>query len=147
MRIRTSSRLVSSSITITPPVPIAEPTSRSESASILTPSSLSPRSGGIEEPPGITHLIFLLPITPPATSLINSVRRVPEGSSYTPGLLTCPLIPNNIVPGCLGAPILENHSQPFLIIAGMLVIVSTLLIVVGFPHKPFCAGNGGLTLG
>ena len=54
-----------------------------------------------------------------------------------PGLFTCPLIPNKIVPGCFGAPIFENHSQPFFIIAGMFVIVSTLLIVVGQPHNPF----------
>jgi hypothetical protein len=49
-----------------PAVPTAEPAAFNPSASIVTPSMLSPRRIIVEEPPGMTALIFLLPGTPPA---------------------------------------------------------------------------------
>ena len=40
-------------------------------------------------------------------------------------------------------PVSVNHAGPLVTIGAMLYQVSTLLMLVGLPHRPFCAGNGG----
>ena len=43
----------------------------------------------------------------------------------------------------LALPIAVNHAGPLATMGGMLNQVSTLLMFVGLPHRPFCAGYGG----
>ena len=40
-------------------------------------------------------------------------------------------------------PVSVNQAGPLATIGAMLYQVSTLLMLVGFPYSPFCAGNGG----
>src|SRR5262245_38940084 len=140
-------RSVFSSMTISPAVPTADPAAFRLSASMQTPSRSSPLRIIVEEPPGMTALIRFPPCTPPAYFSMISRRGTPVGISYTPGLFTCPLTPTRIGPGCFGTPIFEYASQPIRRINGTFAIVSTLLIVVGHPQTPYCAGNGGLMRG
>src|SRR5512139_3585594 len=72
---------------------------------------------------------------------------VPMGTSTRPVLLILPTSENILVPLLVSVPILEYHSAPLEIICGTLAHVSTLLMDVGFPHKPACTGYGGLALG
>ena len=62
-------------------------------------------------------------------------------------MFTFPPSAKTFVPLEFSVPIDEYHSGPFKIIWAMLAYVSTLLINVGLPHKPTCAGYGGFTLG
>jgi hypothetical protein len=48
-----------------------------------------------------------------------------------------------ISPGVIALQMLANASAPRRIIHGTIARVSTLLMSVGLPHKPDCAGNGG----
>ena len=70
-----------------------------------------------------------------------------EETSTSPELLTLPVRAKTFVPLESAVPMLENHSAPFVMITGIFAQVSTLLIIVGQPHKPFCAGKGGLGVG
>src|SRR5205814_3651527 len=71
------------------------------------------------------------------------LKLYPIGSSYTPGLFTCPLRQNNRVPPFFGVPRFAYHSAPFMMIGGTLANVSALLMTVGPPQSPTTAGNGG----
>ena len=68
-------------------------------------------------------------------------------TSTNPEFLILPVRAKTFVPLVSSVPIPENHSPPLLIITGILANVSTLFIIVGSPHTPFTAGNGGLGLG
>src|SRR5690242_18996745 len=72
---------------------------------------------------------------------------MPSSSSYTPGLVTWPDMPNSFGPGDDWVPIDRNHCGPFSRIGGIQQSVSTLLMTVGLPNAPAIAGNGGLLRG
>src|SRR5437867_2429126 len=99
-------------------------------------------------PPQIAAL-YLPPFIPPASFSIEYSSVMPSSSSYTPGLLTWPLIPNSFGPGDFSVPIDLNHAAPLSrpTMCGTQQSVSTLLITVGRANAPAIAGNGGLFLG
>src|ERR1035438_7818914 len=68
---------------------------------------------------------------------------VPRGISTRPVFWILPTSEKTLVPGLLALPVSENHCGPRLTMGAMLHQVSTLLILVGLPYRPFCAGNGG----
>ena len=84
---------------------------------------------------------------PPPISNTISLKVVPIGTSTNPTLFTFPPNANTLVPLDVAVPIDEYQSAPFNIICAIFAYVSTLLINVGQPHKPLCAGYGGFTLG
>src|SRR5580704_14158531 len=130
MRIQAFTMQVSSSMTITPPDPSMLFAFASESKSIGTSHS-SAFNTGHDDPPGITAFNFLPPRIPPPTSLIIRNSGKPIGSSYTPGLLTCPDRQNSRVPPFFGVPSAANAAPPFNKIDGTAQKVSTLLSTVG----------------
>src|SRR4030042_6531981 len=69
------------------------------------------------------------------------------GTSASPLLLTLPAKQNTLVPLLFSVPNSAYLSPPFLIIQDTEARVSTLLMLVGFPHNPSLAGNGGRGLG
>src|ERR1039458_6953450 len=72
---------------------------------------------------------------------------VPSGISTRPVLATLPTSENTFVPELFGLPVSLNQAGPLVTMGATLYQVSTLLMLVGYPHKPFCAGNGGRGLG
>src|SRR5208283_2342244 len=68
---------------------------------------------------------------------------VPSGISTRPVLLTFPTSEKTFVPELLGLPVSVNQAGPLVTMGEMLYQVSTLLMLVGLPQSPFCAGNGG----
>ncbi len=58
-----------------------------------------------------------------------------------------PTIENVLVPLLSSDPTLLNSEGPFCITKVTLAMVSTLLMTVGFPHKPEVVGNGGRVRG
>src|SRR5271165_836829 len=68
---------------------------------------------------------------------------VPRGISTKPVLVILPTSENTLVPALLGLPVSLNQAGPLVTMGAMLYQVSTLLMLVGIPHRPFCAGNGG----
>ena len=100
-----------------------------------------------EGPPVWTALSFLPPIMPPPMSYMISFRGMPFGTSTSPVLFIFPVRAKTLVPLLFSVPKDAYHSPPLVIIWGTLAQVSTLLILEGFPHTPFWAGNGGLGLG
>ena len=76
-------------------------------------------------------------------SKMISRREIPMGTSTRPVFLTLPVREKILVPGLVSVPMERNQSAPFRMIWGTLAQVSTLLMLVGFPHRPFWAGNGG----
>src|SRR5580693_6090128 len=76
-----------------------------------------------------------------------SRKVVPLGSSYTPGLLTCPLTQKSRFPPFFSHPNFAYHSAPLLMMGGTQAMVSTLLMTVGQPKRPTTAGKGGLRRG
>ncbi len=61
----------------------------------------------------------------------------------SPVFLTLPTSEKTFVPELFSVPTPVNHSPPLEITTGILHQVSTLLIFVGIPYKPFSAGYGG----
>src|SRR5208337_2652444 len=96
-----------------------------------------------EGPPVCTALKALSPAMPPAISKIISLKVIPKGISTRPVLLTLPTRAKTVVPGLPLVPYLEYHWDPRAMIGAMWDQVLTLLIMVGLPHKPLWAGNGG----
>src|ERR1035438_9922256 len=68
---------------------------------------------------------------------------VPSGISTRPVLAILPTSENTLVPALLALPVSVNQAGPLATMGAMLHQVSTLLMLVGLPHRPFCAGNGG----
>ena len=68
---------------------------------------------------------------------------MPSGISTRPVFFTLPTSEKTLVPALASLPISVNHAGPLAMIGGMLYQVSTLLMLVGLPHRPFCAGYGG----
>src|SRR5579871_1902443 len=68
---------------------------------------------------------------------------VPRGISTRPVLFTLPTSENTLVPELLVLPVSLNQAGPLVTMGAMLYQVSTLLILVGIPHRPFFAGKGG----
>ena len=62
------------------------------------------------------------------------------GTSIRPVLSTRPARANTLVPLLFSVPMAANHSPPLRMMGAMLAKVSTLLIRVGQPHRPSCAG-------
>jgi len=62
-------------------------------------------------------------------------------------LFTFPDIANNLVPWLFFLPNELNQLAPLLKIVGTTATVSTFVTVVGQPHTPALAGNGGFSLG
>ncbi len=93
-----------------------------------------------EGPPVCTAFTFLVVPVPSPISKMNFSSVDPKGSSTKPVFFTFPTSENTLVPVLFSVPVCVNHSLPFSIMTGMLHHVSTLLIVVGLPYKPFSAG-------
>src|SRR3989339_252697 len=95
-------------------------------------------------PPVCTPLNFLSLRIPPPISQITSRRVIPNGTSTRPVLLIwptrlkifVPLLPFHGFSLTSPVPTLVNHSQPLLMILGILDQVSTLLSVVGLSQRP-----------
>ena len=68
---------------------------------------------------------------------------VPSGISTSPLLCTLPTREKTLVPELLALPVSVNHAGPLVTMGAMLYQVSTLLMLLGLPHRPFCAGKGG----
>ena len=68
---------------------------------------------------------------------------MPSGISTRPVFFTLPTSENTLVPALLALPVSVNQAGPFSTMGAMLYQVSTLLMLVGLPQRPFCAGNGG----
>src|SRR5579863_3075611 len=94
-------------------------------------------------PPVCTALTGCPLDEPSPTSYTKVLSGVPRGISTKPVFLTLPTREKTLVPGLLLLPVSVNHAGPLAMMGAMLYQVSTLLMLVGNPHKPFCAGNGG----
>ena len=76
-------------------------------------------------------------------SYISSLNVVPIGISTRPTLLILPPRANTLVPLDFSVPTDANSAAPSLRINGTQASVSTLLTIVGLPHRPDTAGKGG----
>src|SRR5258707_10983251 len=134
-----------SSSTRTTPDPSVAPTA-------LTPSKVrgtSSASGPTKDPaapPSSTACTGRPPRTPPAAS-ITPRRLTPNSYSYNPGRSTQPDRQNSRVPVESLVPIWAKADPPIRRISSTQSRVSTLLIAVGLPNRPDCAGKGGLFRG
>ena len=104
-------------------------------------------STGIDEPPGITALIFCRrACRPPARAAWR--RAYPSEPRSCPAGSTSPDTEKILVPPLLGLPSARNASAAVAqMIHGTAAKVSVLLMVVGLPYRPKLAGNGGLKRG
>ncbi len=96
-----------------------------------------------EGPPICTALMARPVDEPPATSSTISRMVMPMGTSASPPRLIFPASANTLVPRLFSVPTDANAAPPLSRIHGTLAYVSTLLMLVGSPQSPFCAGNGG----
>src|ERR1035437_7237093 len=78
---------------------------------------------------------------------MNLASGVPNGISTRPEFLILPTSEKTFVPALLALPVSVNQAGPFDTIGAMLYQVSTLLMLVGLPYRPFWAGKGGRDLG
>ena len=74
---------------------------------------------------------------------MNFASGVPSGISTRPVLFTLPTSEKTLVPALLALPVSVNQAGPLETIGATLYQVSTLLMLVGLPYRPFWAGNGG----
>src|SRR5208283_1136511 len=72
-----------------------------------------------------------------------SRRVIPMGTSIRPVFLIFPVKANTFVPFDFSVPYDANQDAPLVRIAVTFAKVSTLLMMVGLLHNPFCVGNGG----
>src|SRR5579871_3513129 len=96
-----------------------------------------------EGPPVCTAFTGFPLAPPPPMSYTKFLIGVPRGISTSPVFCTFPTSENTFVPALLALPVCVNHEGPLITIGAILHQVSTLLMFVGLPHNPFCAGNGG----
>src|SRR5664280_3617859 len=80
---------------------------------------------------------------PPPISSTMVRSEMPIGTSTRPVLRIAPARANTLVPLLRPVPMAANHLGPRRRIGATLAHVSTLLISVGLPQRPCCAGNGG----
>src|SRR3974377_835129 len=94
--------------------------------------------------PPVWTALMACPLPPPSPpSQPKVLSGVPSGISTRPVLWTLPTSENTLVPELFGLPVSVNHAGPLMTMGGMLYQVSTLLMLVGMPHSPFCAGTAG----
>src|ERR1035437_1572617 len=74
---------------------------------------------------------------------MNLASGVPSGISTRPELRTLPTSENTFVRALLALPVSVSQAGPLEPIDAVLYQVSTLLMLVGLPYRPFCAGKGG----
>src|SRR5208282_6020832 len=98
-------------------------------------------------PPVCTALNRLPLGTPPPMPKMISRSVVPYGTSARPVLRILPASAKTLVPFVFSVPNEAYHFAPRKMIGLMVAQVSTLLILVGLPHRPRCAGNGGRGIG
>src|ERR1035437_3392889 len=96
-----------------------------------------------EGPPVCTALNFLPSGMPPPSEKTISRSFMPIGTWTRPVLLTRPARAKTLVPLLFSVPMPANHAPPLRLIGGLFAKGATLLIRVGQPHRPDCAGNGG----
>ena len=65
---------------------------------------------------------------------------VPIGTSMSPVIAILPASGEDLRPLDFSRADAENQSPPRVMMGGMLAKVSTLLISVGLPHRPFSGG-------
>ena len=65
------------------------------------------------------------------------------GISIRPARRTLPASAKTLVPLLVAVPMPANASAPWRMIHGTMARVSTLLMRVGLPQRPDCAGKGG----
>ncbi len=100
-----------------------------------------------EGPPIWAALNFLPFCMPPPMRKIISPMGMPMGTSTMPVLTMSPARANTFVPLACSVPKPAYQPPPFSRIGGMLASVSTLLMIVGAPKRPFSKGKGGLGRG
>src|SRR4029450_10303149 len=91
-------------------------------------------------PPVCTALTERPFVPPSPTSYTKRARGVPSGISTRPIPLTLPTSEKTFVPALFALPIPVNHSAPLVTMGATLYQVSTLLMLVGAPKRPFWAG-------
>src|SRR5690242_8597096 len=134
-----------SSRTRTTPDPSVAPMARIPS-NVSGASSASGPTNEPAAPPSSTARSGRPPRTPPAASITwRSVT--PNSYSYRPGRSTQPDRQNSRVPVEFSVPMAAKAGPPIRRISGTQSSVSTLLMAVGFPNSPDCAGKGGLLRG
>src|SRR6185437_3629925 len=134
-----------SSRTRTTPDPSVAPMARTPS-NVSGASSASGPTNEPAAPPSSTARSGRPPRTPPAASITwRSVT--PNSYSYRPGRSTWPDRQNSRVPVEFSVPMAAKAGPPIRRISRTQSSVSTLLMAVGFPNRPDCAGNGGLLRG
>ena len=94
-------------------------------------------------PPVCTALNSPPSTMPPPMSNTMSRSEMPIGTSTSPEFTTRPARANTLVPLLSAVPIDAYQAAPLRMMGAMLANVSTLLISVGWPHKPDTAGYGG----
>ena len=107
-------------------------------------------SSGVAKPPAAPPINIACkwpPVTPPAKSSMRCRSVTPKGTSYTPGRATSPDTQNNFGPVDFSVPKRANASAPCAKMYGIFASVSTLLMTVGLPNKPYVAGKGGFMRG
>src|SRR5574340_877733 len=105
------------------------------------PAQLARLGAGVDAV-GVALLLAQLAEEPRGGAAAQHLPRsgVPIGSSNTPGCSTSPLREYSLVPVPWPLPRARNHAAPCATICGTLAMVSTLLINVGQPCTPACAG-------
>ncbi len=104
---------------------------------------VSARRAGMQPPdgpPARTALNVRPPLIPPPMSSTISRIVMPIGTSMSPPRLTLPASENTFVPLDFSVPSAANASGPCRKIHGRQARVSTLLMRVGLPQSPDCAG-------
>ncbi len=71
---------------------------------------------------------------------MKDLSGVPRGISTKPVFCTLPTSEKTLVPALLGLPVSVNQAGPLTTMGAMLYQVSTLLMLVGLPKRPLCAG-------
>src|SRR5664280_1558633 len=122
-------------MTIIPPEPMYEPSFWRCSYVIGVSNSragIRPPDG----PPVWTALMGLSEAEPPQIPSTTCRSVTPIGISTSPACLTLPVTAKTLVPVELPMPMPANHSPPRRMIWHRLASDSTLLIIVGWPHRP-----------